>query len=412
MLSQSLFQVVQETPKEFELILKSTDLVAKYLNVPKVNFLINTQEAPDFTSGKTGTLLPIDYAGKVVKCLWQIEASGESFALTEPVSAELLVAGKILTLALENISLRAQTVADGLTKLYNRAHFDRCLSYEMERAKRYFTPFSLLLLDIDKFKNFNDTYGHLAGDEVLKIVASVMKDNTRSSDLVFRYGGEEFAIILPHVDKKDADRLANRLKSHVDATVSTAERLRETIRKHPLQHDGQDIPISVSIGITAYAGTEKDLTPSQMIERADEALYRAKDMGRDRSEVIGKEDHLRILIVDDEQDYCNLLSDYFMKREYDVATCTSGTMAVELINNNPFDLVFLDLKMPGMSGVEVLERVKNVAKRMRIVALTGVHDNAIKKVCYDFGICEYLEKPVSIEYIDKKLMARILEMNA
>ena len=410
-LTKRILDIIRTSQGELELILKVSSAVSEEFGVEKVNFLIDYGDAKNFDPGKTGFLLPLDTPDPGVPVAWQIPHPG-GIEITDALREKLVIAGQLLLLALQNLALKQQTIVDGLTKVYNRAHFDHCLNYEMERSRRYNTPFSLLILDVDKFKTFNDIYGHQKGDEVLKIVAQTLKENTRASDMVFRYGGEEFAVILPHADQKKAEQVAGRVKIHIDATVRAAERLRECIGQHPLKHGEQWIPITVSVGLAVHTGTESEITSADLIQRADDALYRAKDRGRNRSEVIGKEERLSILVVDDEEDYCQLLTDYFEKRGYEVVGTTSGRIATELLHNNEFHLVLLDLNMPGISGMDLLKKIQNSSKHKKIVVITGVHDESIKQLCYDYGVCEYLEKPISIEYIDKTLMARILEMKA
>ena len=130
-------------------------------------------------------------------------------------------------------------VTDGLTKVYNRRYFEEQLAAELERAKRQKHQTSLILLDVDHFKNFNDTHGHLLGDQVLQGVARVLQKSTRETDLVARYGGEEFAVILPETPP--------------DAALEVAERIRRAIKAHPfwgraqtpLSRLGRILPVSV-----------------------------------------------------------------------------------------------------------------------------------------------------------------------
>ncbi len=175
---------------------------------------------------------------------------------------------KLLKEAREKEMYKQLAILDGLTQIYNRRYFDENLPREIERAKRYGHPLSLLMIDIDHFKNFNDTEGHLAGDWALKKTAQIIAGSIRASDLVFRYGGEEFVVILPETDKMGAIVVAKRIR----VNVSLAKFLDSKIM--PTKY------ITVSIGISAFpedAQNSKDL-----IERADKCLYVAKDLGRDR----------------------------------------------------------------------------------------------------------------------------------
>lgn len=170
---------------------------------------------------------------------------------------------KIAQVALEQLATR-----DGLTGLANRRCFDDTLHAEWTRALRQQQPLSLLMVDVDNFKAYNDAHGHLGGDECLKRVAKAVASEMRANDLVARYGGEEFAVILPNQSLKGAAIVAERIRSRV-------EQLQLPCRFAPGKH------VTVSIGAaTAIAGP--DNSASQLVAIADAALYRAKHLGRNR----------------------------------------------------------------------------------------------------------------------------------
>lgn len=149
---------------------------------------------------------------------------------------------------------------DELTGLYNRRYFNDAIGREVERFKRFGQRFSLVMLDVDHFKRFNDTYGHTAGDDALRTVASVLQNTARSFDHVVRYGGEEFALILPHTD--------------ADQAVAAAERMRCAIAANPVKVGDQDVPITVSLGAATFP--EDAINARDLVCRSDEALYEAK----------------------------------------------------------------------------------------------------------------------------------------
>ena len=195
---------------------------------------------------------------------------GKPFGEQE-LRARLLVANRILALQNELIhareELRAQAMRDGLTGLWNRTAFIDLFKRELERADRAEGQTGLLLLDLDNFKLVNDTYGHLAGDLVLKEVALRLRRNVRSYDFVGRYGGEEFLIALPGMDK---EQLCQR-----------AESIRIAICCEPVHTPQGDLRISVSIGAVVAPAGEK--SASDALAVADVGLYKAKDAGRNRS---------------------------------------------------------------------------------------------------------------------------------
>jgi len=168
--------------------------------------------------------------------------------------------------------LEEENITDPLLGIYNRRYLDRRLSAEINRAKRYGLPLSILMVDIDHFKNINDTYGHQAGDLVLSYVGKLILGVIRQTDLAARYGGEEVVIIAPDTTARAAGELA--------------ERMRESIASHELVLSSeskaqQTVHVQVSIGVAEL--DEPTSTAEQLIEHSDIALYEAKEAGRNRA---------------------------------------------------------------------------------------------------------------------------------
>lgn len=163
--------------------------------------------------------------------------------------------------------LRGQSIRDPLTGLFNRRYMEETLEREVHRSARNAECLALLMLDIDHFKQFNDTFGHPAGDTLMRGLGDFLSQRTRGQDIACRYGGEEFVLILAY--------------SSIDGARKRAEILREEIKQLTVQHAGQVLGrISFSIGISAFpdCGT----TVEELLRTADQALYRAKTEGRDR----------------------------------------------------------------------------------------------------------------------------------
>ena len=181
-------------------------------------------------------------------------------------------ARELTTLYRETARLFEQTkrlsTTDPLTGLYNSRYLDKVLARETALAERYGGSFSLVMLDIDDFKRCNDLYGHLAGDCVLQELARLLESHVRQVDVVIRYGGEEFIILLPHTDRKGAFEIG--------------ERIRRAVRAHSFADakEGSDIRLTISLGIATYPQDASGA--SELIVRADEALYAAKRAGKDR----------------------------------------------------------------------------------------------------------------------------------
>jgi diguanylate cyclase (GGDEF)-like protein len=163
--------------------------------------------------------------------------------------------------------LRQQVSRDSMTNLNNHQRFRELLEQEISRAHRYNHPLSVIFADIDHFKTVNDTYGHLAGDRVIKIVAGCLKKELRESDHLARYGGEEFAVILPETDKDDA--------------WLAAERLRKAIDSLRIAHEDGFIHVTMSFGIALLKPNE-EISLDELISKADSVLYNAKSQGRNQ----------------------------------------------------------------------------------------------------------------------------------
>jgi two-component system cell cycle response regulator len=166
-----------------------------------------------------------------------------------------------------NKRLELLSITDGLTKLHNHRHFQDELARAFEESQRYQRPLSLAMIDIDFFKKINDTYGHAAGDDVLKRVAALFRSSVRSTDLVARYGGEEFAVMMPETTLADA--------------MNFAEKIRTLIEETPLETQGGPISATVSIGVSSVPHSRIH-TGKELIVAADKALYRAKRAGRNQ----------------------------------------------------------------------------------------------------------------------------------
>jgi diguanylate cyclase len=160
---------------------------------------------------------------------------------------------------------QAKASVDVLTGVPNRFALEEQFAKELERARRHARPLSCAVLDLDFFKRINDTYGHAAGDKVLRQVAQLCSQNLRTNDFFARYGGEEFVMLLPETEP--------------DAATLVADKLRESVKKVHFHHAGDPVAVTLSVGV---AGLREGDTMTSLFERADKALYEAKQAGRDQ----------------------------------------------------------------------------------------------------------------------------------
>jgi diguanylate cyclase (GGDEF)-like protein len=209
----------------------------------------------------------------VVTCLASLIAFALSFTL-----AALVVALPVVLMQkrfLMHSQLVAEARTDAKTGLLNAGTWHREASTELSRAGGYWSPTSLAIIDIDHFKLVNDTHGHLAGDRVLRVISDRFKAQLREDDLIGRFGGEEFAILLPHTSGTEAGRVAERLRGHIaDEPIMVSDGREATI----------GVSITVSVGVAELAHTRQDL--DELLAVADAALYQAKAAGRDRIRIM------------------------------------------------------------------------------------------------------------------------------
>ncbi len=289
-------QPEQTAPKEFSL--NADSLVISWLdrndsaldprqleNIPEFKGLWQA-EREQLTNSGIGILYPLKSRDRLICVLSLGQKTSDrpySHEDLELIRAMANQAGVIVENAqlFTRANIRANT--DELTGLYNHRHFHERLEQEIARGSRFGTTFSLILMDIDLFKSFNDIYGHLAGDQVLLRVGHYLQSSVRGIDMAFRYGGEEFAIILPEARMDDAYKVAERMRKTIDSKSGS-----------------RTMPITMSIGVANWPND--GIIKEEIIRRADAAMYKAKQLGRNRtclsSEVVEAEPTFRGMELD------------------------------------------------------------------------------------------------------------------
>jgi diguanylate cyclase (GGDEF)-like protein len=230
---------------------------------------LRCQHLHAYSSVAESLCVPMMAEGKVLGLLYL--SSSKQGCLTDAKQKLAVTVAEHLALAISNLKLREtlkhESIHDSLTGLFNRRYMEESLKREISRARRQRQPVGVIMIDIDHFKQFNDTFGHEAGDRVLKELATFLQSNIRSSDIACRYGGEELLLILPDASLAD--------------TQYRAEQLREGVKQLQVQYRHQSVgSITISLGVACFP--EQGLTGEVVIQAADRALYQAKGLGRDR----------------------------------------------------------------------------------------------------------------------------------
>ncbi len=230
------------------------------------NLIPQTQEFQLYEETRSRVIIPLVSFGQSLGLL--ILACGESGCFNPHDLAPLESVADICATAIQNAyyveRVRQLAYRDGLTGIFNRRFFEMRMAEEIERAQRFGTGIALIMLDIDQFKSLNDEFGHLLGDEVLRQVSSLLHQQVRKIDVVCRYGGEEFAILLAQASAKDAFDVAHKLRASVESW----------------QFPGVHRPVTISAGVAGYPdhGTTRD----ELMKASDAGLYAAKEAGRNR----------------------------------------------------------------------------------------------------------------------------------
>lgn len=326
-------------------------------------------------------------------------------------------------------TMRRISVHDALTGAYNRKGLEEEYERAWQQSRRYSFPLGVAIIDLDRFKEINDTHGHAAGDRVLKEFAELTQKVARGTDIVARYGGDEMVVILPQSGPADV--------------IAFGERLLDAVHRHIFCERAQNLVLTVSVGVASSVVGHGLETAQSLMARADQALYRAKKSGRDRV-VIEQPDFTitapepaavgdgaapvapaqpsvpvpgtavfdpakrvnspregaaskgRILVVDDDPGIATLFSRILKKQGYEAAVENSGNGAIARIRaeGDRFDVLITDLSMPDKSGLELLDEMRSINENLVKIVVTGnaTLDNAVlslRRGAYDF-----IEKPV------------------
>lgn len=238
--------------------------------VPKDQEVIELSDKvkkPGLVGGDSSLCAPLKRRGENIGAI--VVSNKDSGKVFSGASKRLLATfANQSAVAIDNILLykksQHMSVTDGLTGVYNHRYFQNQIELELSRAQRYDLNFSIILIDLDKFKKINDTYGHISGDRILKRISKQISNTLRKTDTVARYGGDEFVVLLPETGKENAVSVANRIRGNIDKA-----------------NEREEIKINVSIGMASYP--DNGVYSKDLVQKADSALYKAKEESRNRT---------------------------------------------------------------------------------------------------------------------------------
>lgn len=279
-----------------------------------------------------------------------------------------------------------QAVTDSLTGLYTQGFMRDTLQQQLQLAERCGQPYSAIFADIDHFKQVNDRYGHVAGDAVLRAVATTLRDLVRQSDALVRYGGEEFVALLPHTDGNDAIAMAERMRTAVAALRIPVE-------------GNTTVDVTMSLGVASYPADASD--GQTLVQRGDAAMYLAKRCGRNRTVACGSQASAsladsRVLLIADAETSTRTLEAYLIGEGYQLLHTSDPLQAVQLSASEQPDVIIVDATVPQWFAVDVCRRLKQDPKTqcLPILMITTPAARDDKRRGIEAGVDEFISQPI------------------
>ncbi len=307
-------------------------------------------------------------------------------------------------------TLKAQATHDALTGILNRGAIHDLLYRESDRCRREQRPISVVMADVDHFKRINDTYGHQAGDAILRHTAKLIRSSTRHYDTVGRYGGEEFMVVLPGVDSVEA--------------IAIAERIRRRVSESPLSRNSDPIYLSLSLGVATSESNQNE-SLDVLVHKADTAMYRAKNDGRNcvRYDVEGlpvahaldsrskSRRHCEtVLVVDNDAHVREIISQWLTEEGFAYFDACDARSALKYLQTGDVDLMTLDIGISGKSGLELLLQTKQQFAETEVIVLSALDKLEFAVEALACGGYGYVMKPVDrdilIDQVSKTLKHR------
>lgn len=315
--------------------------------------------------------------------------------LTKPFEADVLVANVEKLLKKEHKNQNA-LLKDALTSAYTRSYFADRFAQEKAKFQRDGKVFSVVFIDIDHFKEINDSYGHLFGDVVLKSFVAEFKTSFRPSDQIARFGGDEFLLLLPETDAFEAFKVVERIRQRFQ---------RKAFNPPDSRHQ---LYLTFSAGISEFNGGDKSL--EAVLEEADRQLYRAKERGRACTSFLhdamdaGTEKN-RILICDDSSTVSRLIKSRLSRLGLETQVVATGKEALAVFPDFKPHLLILDIILPDINGAAVLQEIRRMEEEKQVkvilISVKNLGENA--QLLHELGYDDFIKKPISLERLEQSV---------
>lgn len=315
--------------------------------------------------------------------------------LKKPFEADVLVAN-VEKLIKKDQEHKNAYLQDGLTTAYTRRFFAERFAQEKAKYKRDGIVFSVVFIDLDHFKEINDTYGHVFGDIVLKSFVAEFKANFRPSDQIFRYGGDEFLLLLPETTTVEAFRVVERIRQKFQRTAFNPA------------INARKVYVTFSVGITELNSDDKTL--EDILDEADRQLYRSKERGRactsfvDDAIEIGNEKK-RVLICDDSSTVSRLINSRLSRLGLETQAVATGKEALALFPDFKPDLLILDIILPDLNGEIVLKEIRRITRDepVKVILISVKSLGPSEQLLCELGYDDYIKKPISLQRLEQSV---------
>lgn len=317
--------------------------------------------------------------------------------ITKPFQEQEVIANVESLLKKASIR-RTNTNLDSLTGAYTRKYFKYRFDEERLKYIKENTQLSIAFLDIDHFKKVNDTYGHIFGDYLLKAFAFELKEHIRDSDELYRFGGDEFVILLTDTSQNDAYLVLERIRKHIEK------------KKFTFSDIDLHVSISFSAGISMLEHTNEDM--EKLLDKADKALYVSKDTGRGKTTIKKQDDgsnmvKKKILIADEINIIGNLVKSRLTALGYSVSFAKDQKELAKKINESSPDLLLIDATLPQFSASDALNFILSNECNTKVIIVSPLHKDYHISEYLNMGVHDYIKKPFSLQELEQRVRRQL-----